>query len=565
MVEFLEFLTYFTYGQKLSKDLTLHDSSEERKKKKLEKQRLKRIEAADRQKEWEEERLKDIELEIALNGNTNEDDQVIGIDHVTFYVGCSSTVAAYLVDRYGFKPFASRGLTEGERDYSSEVVVNGNIILSFISPLKRNPEQKVYSFSWKWGCTREDATKPKLKSFHKHLSTHGDSVKDVAFRVKNVEKAFNFALKNGAKCISKPAQYRDEYGVVGLAIVTGLGDTTHTLIERKFYRGFLPGYRMSDEKLDPNKKSGNFRRYAYNIIDSSNKEEIEVLFATLKREFMESGKLPAFETSPSSGKDPVETDLLDIKIETPKEGTSAEELEQQVVIEVDSNNEVNAGINVEQNSDSKESLPVKLDDFDHVVQNVNWNSMFNSAEYYRKCFDFKRFWSVDEKDVSTEYSCLRSTVMASNNERVKMPINEPAMGLKKSQIEEFLDYNVNKPGVQHIAMRTSDIIETVSRLRERGVNFVTVPASYYTNLKTRLSNSPILINEDLALLEKEQILVDFDDKGYLLQIFTKPIFSRPTFFFEIIQRNNHNGFGAGNFKALFEALEKEQKQRGNLV
>ncbi|GMF71376.1 unnamed protein product [[Candida] boidinii] len=146
-----------------------------------------------------------------------------------------------------------------------------------------------------------------------------------------------------------------------------------------------------------------------------------------------------------------------------------------------------------------------------------------------------------------------------------MPINEPAIGLRKSQIEEFLDYNLNKPGVQHIAMRTSDIIETVSRLRERGVSFINVPASYYNNLKEKLRNSTISINEDLDLLEKEQILVDFDDNGYILQTFTRPVFSRPTFFFEIIQRNNHNGFGAGNFKALFEALEKDQQQRGNLV
>ncbi|OUM53966.1 hypothetical protein BVG19_g3304 [[Candida] boidinii] len=550
MVEFSELLTYFTIGKKRYEDLTLHDSADERKKKKLEKQRQKRIKVADKRKEWEKERLEDIKLKIAISGNTNADDQVIGIHHVTFYVGSSSIAAAYLVDHYGFKRFASRGLTEGERDYSSEVVVNGNIILSFITPLKNS------SF-WKLGCARKDATKPNLKSFHKHLSTRGDSVKDVAFRVKNVEKAFNFALKNGAKCISKPAQYLDEYGIIGLAIVTGLGDTTHTLIEKKFYKGFLPGYRMSDEKLDPN--SDNLKRYAYNIIDSSHKEKIDILFAMLEKEYMKSGKIPALETSPSSGKDLVETDLLNIKIEKAKEGTSNEQLEQEVVIEV------NEGNKAEQNSDSKERLPVKFDDFDHVAQNVNWNSMFNSAEYYRKCFDFKLFGSVDEKDVSTKYSCLRSTVMASNNLRVKMLINEAAIGLKKSQIEEFLHYNVSKTGVQHIAMRTSDIIETVQRLRESGVDFVTGPASYYTNLKTRLSNSTILINEDLALLEKEQILVDFDDKGYILQAFTKPIFSTPTFLFEIIQRNNHNSFGADNAKALFEALGKEQKLRRNLV
>lgn len=559
MDKFLNFLTVLNKGQKLTNTLHLHDSPEEKKKKKLAKQRQKRIEDAERQKELEEEAQRDIELEIALHGNTNTDDQVIGIDHVTFYVGSSSLAAAYLIDRYGFKKYASRGLTEGERDYSAEVVTNGNIIFNFISPLKKRPEKKVCSFSWKWGWARQDSTKPKLKSVHEHLSAHGDSVKDVAFRVKSLEKAFEFALKNGAKCITKPAQYRDIHGVVGLATVTGLGDTTHTLIERKFNIGFLPGYSMADEKIDPNKKVGNFKRYAYNIIDSSRKEDIEVLFATVKREFIEAGRLPALEPSSCSGKEPVETDLLDIKIETPKEGTSSAEPEQQLLIEVNSDNKT------EQNLETGKMLPVKLDDIDHVVQNVNWSNMFYSAEYYRKCFNFKRFWSVDEKDVSTEYSSLRSTVMTSSNERVKMPINEPAIGLRKSQIEEFLDYNLNKPGVQHIAMRTSDIIETVSRLRERGVSFINVPASYYNNLKEKLRNSTISINEDLDLLKKEQILVDFDDNGYILQTFTRPVFSRPTFFFEIIQRNNHNGFGAGNFKALFEALEKDQQQRGNLV
>jgi 4-hydroxyphenylpyruvate dioxygenase len=153
--------------------------------------------------------------------------------------------------------------------------------------------------------------------------------------------------------------------------------------------------------------------------------------------------------------------------------------------------------------------------------------------------------------------------MASENEVVKMPLNEPAVGKKKSQIEEYVDY-YNGPGVQHIALRTADIITTVTNMRARGVEFISVPDTYYANMRERLRKSAVKVEEDFEVIEKLNILIDFDEGGYLLQLFTKPLMDRPTVFIEIIQRNNFSGFGAGNFKSLFEAIEREQEKRGNL-
>ena len=163
----------------------------------------------------------------------------------------------------------------------------------------------------------------------------------------------------------------------------------------------------------------------------------------------------------------------------------------------------------------------------------------------------------------SEYSALNSVVMASSNEVVKIPINEPAIGKKKSQIEEFVDF-YGGPGVQHIAFRTQDILTCVQNLRERGVQFIGIPDKYYDMMRDRLKSTSIALEEDFAAIQRLQILIDFDEGGYLLQIFTKPLMDRPTVFLEIIQRSNFDGFGAGNFKSLFEAIEREQAERGNL-
>lgn len=206
---------------------------------------------------------------------------------------------------------------------------------------------------------------------------------------------------------------------------------------------------------------------------------------------------------------------------------------------------------------------VGLDFIDHIVGNQPDKEMVPMAEFYEKTLDFHRFWSVDDSVIHTEFSSLRSIVMTDYDETVKMPLNEPAPGKKKSQIQEYVEY-YGGPGVQHVALNTKDIISAVTHMKARGLKFLTIPDTYYTNLRKRLENAPISVKEDLDVLQKLKILVDFDDKGYLLQIFTAPVEDRPTLFYEIIQRNNHQGFGAGNFRSLFEAIELAQAERGNL-
>ncbi|HMD02234.1 MAG TPA: 4-hydroxyphenylpyruvate dioxygenase, partial [Candidatus Baltobacteraceae bacterium] len=195
---------------------------------------------------------------------------------------------------------------------------------------------------------------------------------------------------------------------------------------------------------------------------------------------------------------------------------------------------------------------------DHVVGNVGWNEMDRWVRYYRKGFGFDQLVSFDDKDISTEYSALRSKVVSDARRRVKFPINEPAKGLKKSQIEEFLDF-YGGAGVQHVAIATDDIVETVKALKGNGVEFLETPGSYYDALAERVGR----IDEAAETLRELSILVDRDDLGYMLQIFTKPLQDRPTLFFEIIQRRGSLSFGKGNFKALFVSIEEEQAKRGN--
>lgn len=203
--------------------------------------------------------------------------------------------------------------------------------------------------------------------------------------------------------------------------------------------------------------------------------------------------------------------------------------------------------------------PVGFKHIDHVVGNVGWNQMNEFVAFYNRVFGFQRFVSFDDKDISTEYSALRSTVVANENKWIKFPINEPAEGKRRSQIEEFIIYNAG-PGVQHIALECEDIIQTVRQLKANGVEFLYTPVTYYDVLEERVGK----IDEDIAALRELNILVDRDDKGYMLQIFTKPVQDRPTLFYELIQRKGAESFGKGNFKALFEAIEREQALRGNL-
>ncbi len=208
--------------------------------------------------------------------------------------------------------------------------------------------------------------------------------------------------------------------------------------------------------------------------------------------------------------------------------------------------------------------PVGLKFIDHMVGNVGWGEMNTWVKWYEDVMGFVNFLSFDDKQIHTEYSALMSKVMSNGNGRIKFPINEPAVGKKRSQIEEYIDF-YEGPGAQHIAVATDDIINTVRQLRARGVEFLSAPPqAYYDEIPARLGVHMEMMKEDLKVLQSLSIMIDADEEGYLLQIFTKPVEDRPTLFYEIIQRMGAKGFGAGNFKALFESIEREQEKRGTL-
>lgn len=354
---------------------------------------------------------------------------VIDVDHAEFFVGNAKQAAMFYCKAFGFKPVAYAGLETGSRDKVSYV-------------LQQNHIRFVISGS--------------LKADHpitKFVNLHGDGVKDIALQVSDCRKAFEEAVARGGIPVMQPTEYKDEQGVLIKASIATYGDTIHSLVERKNYKGvFAPGYEPFDWDFD----------------------------------FKSTGLI---------------------------------------------------GI-------------------DHVVGNVE--SMEEWVSYYEKVMGFKQMIHFDDEDISTEYSALMSKVMH-NGGRIKFPINEPAEGKRKSQIQEYLEF-YNGAGVQHIALLTNDIISTVAALRENGVEFLETPDAYYDMLKNRVGE----IDEEVAKLKDLKILVDRDDEGYLLQIFTKPLVDRPTLFFEIIQRKGSKGFGEGNFKALFESIEREQARRGNL-
>lgn len=208
--------------------------------------------------------------------------------------------------------------------------------------------------------------------------------------------------------------------------------------------------------------------------------------------------------------------------------------------------------------------PVGLKFIDHMVGNVGWNQMDVWVKWFEDIMGFVNFLSFDDKQITTEYSALMSKVMANGNGRIKFPINEPAEGMKRSQIEEYLDF-YESPGVQHLALATDDIIKTVAEMKSRGVEFLSIPPqAYYDAIPDRLKDHMDKFKEDINELQKLGIMIDADEEGYLLQIFTKPVEDRPTLFYEVIQRMGARGFGAGNFKALFESIEREQEKRGTL-
>jgi 4-hydroxyphenylpyruvate dioxygenase len=355
-----------------------------------------------------------------------------GTDYVEFYVGNAKQASHYYRSAFGFQLVAYRGPETGTRDRASYLLQQNKVRLVLTTAL--TPDHPAAA----------------------HVARHGDGVHDIALWVDDAREAFELAVERGARPAQLPTVLEDGDGRVVTAAIHTYGDTIHSLVERRNYRGlFLPGFQPVSPRYSP--------------------------------------------------------------------------------------------------------PPIGLQHVDHCVGNVELGAMNTWVNFYQDVMGFKNLISFDDKDISTEYSSLMSKVVASGNDRIKFPINEPAQGRKKSQIDEYLEF-YRGPGVQHLAIATNDIVQTVTALRDRGVEFLQVPTTYYDTVKDRVGK----IDEDIAPLRELGILVDRDDEGYLLQIFSKPVQDRPTLFYEIIQRKGAKSFGKGNFKALFEAIEREQALRGNL-
>jgi len=353
------------------------------------------------------------------------------IDHVEFYVGNAYQAAHYYRLMFGFDIVGHRGLETGDKEKASYVLRQGNICLVLTTAF--TPDHPIA----------------------RHCQLHGDGVKIVAFRVKDVDAAFETVKGRGATVVQRPETFRDENGVLRAATIRAYGDTVHQFIDRTRYDGvFGPGF-----------------------------EEMNV---------------PA-------------------------------------------------------------ARGCGLAAVDHIVGNVELGAMNHWAGFYSKVLGFEQLVHFTEDDISTDYTALMSKVMQDGTGKIKFPINEPAEGKKKSQIEEYLDF-YQGPGVQHIAMNTRNICETMRMLQSNGVCFLRVPDTYYEALAARVGK----IDENLEEIRELGILVDRDEDGYLLQVFTKPVEDRPTLFFEVIERHGSRGFGIGNFKALFVSIEEEQKRRGTL-
>ena len=368
-----------------------------------------------------------------LHKNTADDFlPLLGTDHIELYVGNAKQSAHYYQHAFGFELVAYAGPETGQRGYASYVLQQGKIRLVLTTSLTAKSE------------------------IAEHVYRHGDGVKVLALWVDDAAKAYAETTKRGAISAAPPRKITDELGEVVTASIKTYGDTVHTFVERKNYKGpFLPGY---------------------------------------------------------------------VQAKSPFKTTS-----------------------------------IGLKHVDHCVGNVALGEMNKWVKFYEDVMGFKLLITFDDHDISTEYTALMSKVVSNKNEYIKFPINEPAEGKKRSQIDEYLDF-YQGAGVQHIAIATDNIIHTVSELRSRGVEFLTIPANYYDNLLERVGK----IDESIQPLRDLNILVDRDEEGYLLQIFTKPVEDRPTLFFELIQRKGAKSFGKGNFKALFEAIEREQEIRGTL-
>ena len=361
--------------------------------------------------------------------------QIVGYDAVEFYVGNARQAAHFYRSGFGFRLVGYAGPETGVRDRASYVVAQGAIRLVLTSGL--SPEHPVA----------------------RHHLQHGDSIRDVAFRVPDAEEAFALAIERGAVPHRSPEVLTDEHGELTVAAIAVYGDTIHSFVQRDDDAGVhRPGYIAVEQ-------------------------------------------------------DPLAATTPDVGLQT----------------------------------------------IDHVVANVERGQMDRWSAFYERILGFSQLRHFDDEAISTEYTALMSKVLWDGDGRVKLPINEPAAGQRRSQIDEFLEAH-RGPGVQHLALATDDIIGTVRALRSRGVGFLSVPGTYYDEARDRVGE----VDESWADLAELGILVDRDEEGYLLQIFTEPVQDRPTVFYEIIQRHGARGFGVGNFRSLFEAIERAQARRGNL-
>lgn len=360
-----------------------------------------------------------------------------GTDYIEFFVGNAKQAAHYYRSAFGFQLVGYRGPETGVRDRASYLLQQDKIRFVITTAIRPDLSDEA-------------------KLIADHVALHGDGVRDLALWVNDARDAFEKAVERGAIPVHEPRVISDDDGEVVIAAIRTYGETIHSLVERRNYRGlFMPGFRKVKPRYNPE--------------------------------------------------------------------------------------------------------PVGLRYVDHCVGNVELGRMNTWVDFYATVMGFRNLLTFDDSDISTEYSSLMSKVMANGNDRIKFPINEPAKGKKKSQIDEYLEFYYG-PGVQHMALATNDIVATVTALRDRGVEFLSPPTTYYEELQGRVGK----IDEPVESLAELGILVDRDPDGYLLQIFTKPAQDRPTVFYEIIQRKGAKSFGKGNFKALFEAIEAEQALRGNL-
>ena len=356
-----------------------------------------------------------------------------GWDSIEFYVGNARATAGFLTAAFGFSVTAFAGPETGRDDIASYLLEQGDIRLVVTAGL--TPDSHIWN----------------------HVREHGDGAQDLAFVVDDAAATYEAALARGATSAREPYELTDENGTLRLAAIGTYGETKHTFVDRRDYRGYYcPGYVTTGLPPEP------------------------------------------------------------------------------------------AGV------------AVGLDRIDHVVGNVEDGKLDEWVSFYEDVMGFFQLRHFDENQISTEYSALRSTVV-SNGAGVTMPLNEPADGPRRSQIQEYLD-TYRGPGVQHIAFGTADIVQAISGLRERGVRFLEANEEYFNDLTNRLG----FLDVPWDAIEQLGILVDSESDGHLLQLFTEPITDRPTVFFEIIQRGGATGFGEGNFKALFESIEREQEKRGNL-